>query len=102
MLAELATREICGACGIPPSLFQQNSDGTAQRESWRRFLFGTVSPLGRMVEADLRTKLDPDISLQWQELRASDLSGRARAFQSLVGGGIEIKRAAGLSGLLQD
>ena len=40
------------------------------------------------------------MSLSWQELRASDLSGRARAFQSIVGGGMEVEWAAGLAGLM--
>ena len=29
------------------------------------------------------------------------LSGRARAFQSLVGGGMDVGKAAGLAGLMQ-
>ena len=58
-----------------------------------------LSPLGRLVEAELRDKLDDEVSLSWQELRASDLSGRARAFQSMVGDGMEVERAAGLAGL---
>ena len=40
------------------------------------------------------------ISLTWDELRAADISGRARAFQSLVGAGMDLDRAAALSGLL--
>ena len=35
-------------------------------------------------------------------LFASDLSGRARAFASLVKSGMDIERAAGLAGLLQE
>ncbi len=33
-------------------------------------------------------------------LAASDVQGRARAFQSMVGGGMDIAKAAGLAGLL--
>ena len=62
-------------------------------------LFGVLSPLGRLVEAELQDKLEDTVTLSWQELRASDLSGRARAFQSMVGGGMEVERAAGLAGL---
>jgi len=43
---------------------------------------------------------DPAITLDWEELRASDIQGSARAFQSMVGGGMPIERAAALSGLL--
>ena len=34
-------------------------------------IFSVLSPLGRLVESELRAKLDEDISLSWQELRAS-------------------------------
>ena len=62
-------------------------------------LFGVLSPLGRKVESEPRRRLG-DVSLDWSELRASDLSGRARAFQSMVGAGIGISKAAGLAGLM--
>ena len=47
-------------------------------------------------------KLDDPVVLDWQELRARDISGRARAFQSMVGGGMDIAKAAALSGLMMD
>ena len=62
-------------------------------------LFGVLSPLGRKVESELRRRLG-DVSLDCSELRASDLSGRARAFQSMVGAGMDISKAAGLAGLM--
>lgn len=89
------------ACGLPPSLFV-NSDGTGQRESWRRMLFGVLAPLGKMVELEMRTKIEDGIRLHWDELRASDLAGRARAFQGLVKAGMSISEAAGLAGLMQE
>ena len=45
-------------------------------------------------------KLEVDVVLTWDELQASDLAGRARAFQSMVGGGMAIERAAALAGLM--
>ena len=46
-------------------------------------------------------KLDaPELALDWHELRASDIPGRARAFQSLVGGGMYIQQVAQVSGVL--
>ena len=81
-LARHASDEVYAACGVSSSLFS-SADGTAQREAWRRLLFSTIAPLGRIVENELRVKLDtPDLRLTWNELRASDLAGRARAFQS--------------------
>ena len=73
-LAELATREIYAACGLSSALFG-GSDAAGTREAWRLALFGTIAPLGRIVETELRRKLDDDVSLSWDELRASDLSG---------------------------
>ena len=66
------------------------------------FLHATIGPLARLVEAELRTKLDdPDLGLSFDSLFAGDLAGRARAFQSLVGGGMDVDKAAGLAGLME-
>ena len=99
-LHELASKEIALACGVPAALASPNPTGTGTREAWRQFLFGTVAPLGKLVAAELSLKLGASITLKWDELRASDLAGRARAFQSLVGGGMALSRAAALAGLL--
>ena len=40
--------------------------------------------------------------LTFDGLFAADLSGRARAFQSMVGGGMDVSRAAALAGLMAD
>ena len=100
-LHELASREILAACGIPPVLFAtSNPNGTAAREGWRQLLFGTAAPLGRLVVDELARKLETDIEIEWDELRASDIAARARAFQSLVGAGMDLAKAASLSGLM--
>ena len=57
-------------------------------------------PWGRLVEAELQDKLEDTVTLSWQELRASDLSGRARAFQSMVGGGMAVDQAVAVAGLM--
>lgn len=99
-LHKTATTEIFAASGIPPGIFDA-SQAAAARESYRQFLFGTIAPLGRLVEAELRAKLDePGLTLVWDELRAADIAGRARAFQSMVGGGMDPTKAAALSGLM--
>ena len=100
-LLELAAAENLAAVGLNSAVFGANS-GTAAREAWRMALFGVIAPLGRIVQGEIREKMDDGLTLEWRELRASDLSGRARAFQSMVGGGMEIERAAGLAGLLVD
>ena len=97
-LQNTATSEVISACGFNPSLFQ-TGPAAAIREAWRLALFGVLSPLGKLVQAELRAKLG-DVTLDWQELRASDLSGRARAFQSMVGGGMAVADAVSVSGLM--
>lgn len=99
-LLEQTRMEIMGLCGIPRALLSA-ADGSGQREAWRQFLFGTIAPLGAIIQAELRAKLSSTITISFDELRASDLTGRARAFQSLVGGGMDITQAATLSGLLE-
>ena len=98
-VASQATREVLAACGVSPALFDASA-AAAAREAWRQLLFGTIAPLGRLVSDELSRKLESDVSLDWHELRASDLQGRARAFQSMVGGGMDVAKAAALSGLM--
>ncbi len=95
-----AASEVLGACGVPVSLFtSDNSQG--QREAFRRFLHSTVQPLGALVAGELSAKLEADVTLGFDRLFAADLSGRARAFQSMVGGGMDPGKAAGLAGLME-
>ena len=96
-------RAIVAACGVPQALIFGGTGGaSALREAWRQFLHGSVAPVARLVEHELRTKLDaPDLSLNFDSLFASDLSGRARAFQSMVGGGMDVAKAAALAGLME-
>ena len=93
--------EVYAACGFNPSLFV-SGDSASLRESWRLALFGVVSPLAVKVEAELTAKLETDVTLGFSEMKASDVQGRARAFQSMVGGGMEVERAVALSGLLME
>ena len=79
---------VLGVCGIPPSLAVIPADGTGQREAFRRFLHATLAPVARTVAAELSVKLETEVSLTFPELGAADVSGRARAFQSLVGAGV--------------
>ena len=97
--AELASREVYAACGIPLSVVT-DSEGTGQREGFRRLMHATVTPLARIVGEELSAKFETPISLSFDQLFAADLAGRARAFQSLVGGGMDISKAASLAGLL--
>ena len=98
-LMECASREVLMSCGISPALFGA-SDGTASREAYRQCLHTLIAPLGNMVSAELSRKLEAAVTLDWQELRAGDIAGRARAFQSMVKAGMDLTKAAALAGLL--
>ena len=93
--------EIYSACGIPPGLYTVGAAASI-REAWRLCLFATIGPLGRIVLSELRQKLDDSLTVGWVDLRASDLQGRARAFQSLIGGGMSLPDAVAASGVLAD
>ena len=100
-MRQQTTRQVLAACGVPSTLIDR-SDGTDRRESWRQFLFGTIAPVGLLVAKELSFKLDGDVRLGWEELRASDLAGRARAFQSMVTAGMDVSKAAALAGLMME
>ena len=97
--AELAFAEVLAACGLSTALWD-DSQGTAKRESYRQALHSVIAPLGRIAAAELSTKLETNTRFDWQELRAGDITGRARAFQSMVTGGIDPSKAMALSGLM--
>ena len=98
--ADLASREVYAACGIPLSVVTE-AEGTGQREGYRRLMHSTIAPLGRIVSEELSAKFETDISLSFESLFSADLAGRARAFQSLVNGGLDPAKAASLAGLMQ-
>ena len=96
-----AFNAVLSACGTPPALFD-DSDGTAQRESFRRYLTLTVMPLAKALEAELTAKLETPVTLSFDGLYAHDLQGRAAAFQKLVAGGVAVNEALATSGLLSE
>ena len=88
-------RDVLAACGVPPSLLVPNSDGTAQRESYRRFLHTALRPMARLVESELRLKLDaPDLTLDMGDLHAADSEARSRSFRNFVRAGVDPRDAA--------
>ena len=103
-LAELrgqAFESVLSACGVPAELAVSGSQGTGQREAWRRFLHGTIQGAAAVISQELSRKLEVDITLSFDALFASDLSGRARAFQQMVTAGLDVTKAAGLAGLME-
>ena len=89
------SQAVLAACGVPPAL--GGGDGgsaTEMRESFRQFLHASVDPIARRVARQVKAAFDTDFGFSFDRLFASDLSGRARAFQSMVGGGLPVDEAA--------
>ena len=99
-VAEAAFSRMLAACGCSPALFD-DSDGTAKREALRQWHMGTVKPLARLLEHELSARLDTPVKLAF-DAYATDLAGRAQAFQKLVAGGVTVNEALATSGLLAD
>ena len=94
-----ASMAVLSACGVPVSLVT-DADGTSQRESWRRFVMGSVEPLLATVAQEIAAKLETRVTFDLSALWAHDLAGRAASFKSMVVAGMAIERAAALSGLV--
>ena len=92
--------EVLAACGVPPGMFQKMGD-SGQREAYRRWVALVVQPLAKLLAGELSGKLEAQIGIDLGGLWSHDLAGRARAFQSMVGGGMDVAKAAGLSGLME-
>ena len=100
-VADAAFARMLAACGCPPSLFAADADGTSQREGLRRFHLGTVVPIARMLERELTARLEADVRLRF-DTYPTDLAGRAGSFQKLVASGMDMAKAAAITGLLID
>jgi len=80
--------------GIQPALVLAATAG-AEREAIRRFLFSTLSPTAAIVAAELEEKLDLEgCTITFDRLGAADITGRARAYASLVNAEMDPERAA--------
>ncbi|MDE0338423.1 MAG: hypothetical protein OXI80_12190 [Caldilineaceae bacterium] len=86
---------LLAAAGVPVELVRGSGDA---REAWRRFLFATIEPVGRLVAAEARRVLGGSGRLDWADLAASDLQGRARAFRQLTDAGMDAEEARRICG----
>ena len=95
-------QSLTAACGVPAALVVAGQPATAMREAWRMFLHGSVSPVAARCAAAIGASFELEgVTFNFDRLFASDISGRARAFQSLVGGGMAVEKAAALAGLME-
>ena len=76
-----AAQAVLSACGVPASLVTTGSDGTAQRESWRRFVMGPVESLARLVEHELSAKLRARGAARLLQIVGARLRGAGRRLQ---------------------
>ena len=83
------------ALGVPAGILGAASD----RESWRRFILGSVSPLARSIAAELSAKLGREISVELKRAAGPDISARASAVIKLVTAGVPLADALSVSGL---
>ena len=100
-LRRQAEESLLGSCGGIPTSVLGAATATSSRESFRQFLHATISPVADDVAAQIGAQLGSEISFDFSKLQASDISGRARAFQSMVGGGMDVSKAAALAGLME-
>lgn len=93
---------LAAAGGVVGALLRGDSEGTALREAQRQFVNATIKPVAKIIQEELRVKLDtPDLALSFDSLFASDLAGRTRSFQAMVKGGMDVDKAAMLAGLME-
>ena len=84
-----------GHCVISPTFSRTLRESLATIRTCQRPAGSAPS-----VVSELSDKLDSNVTLSFDRMFAFDLSGRARAFQSMVGGGMDVAKAAALAGLM--
>ena len=99
LLRSAATASLLAAAGVSPALVASNTPAAAMRESFRQLLFLTIAPVGRIVGKEAQRVLGGDGALDWSALSASDVTGRARAYGSLVKAGMNKDEARAVAGL---
>ena len=97
-----AGQAVLGACGVPVDLFAGSGSGQAARAAWQRFISGSVQAVADLAAQELAVKLDvPDLSFSFDRLyTAGNQQERAASFAKLVQGGMDVQKAASLSGVL--
>ena len=99
-LSDMAFTRMLAACGCPPSLFVSD-DGTAQREAVRRWHLNTVQPITRLLEHELRQRLEVDVKLR-HDTYAMDMVSRAQVVSKLTQAGVALPVALAAVGLGED
>ena len=86
--------EVSVMLGLPPELEGEAGAGGAAREGWRRFIVGSAEPWARVVEEEVRRKLDdPGFRLSLDRLGGQDLRGRVLGYKALTEAGMSDEEA---------
>ena len=99
VLRQQVTGYLLAACGVPPGLVNPGATEVSAREDWRRFLHGSVQPIANMCAEEISRKAGTECTIMFDELFASDIQGRGRAFKSMVEAGLPVADARRLCGL---
>ncbi len=91
---------VLAACGIPADLVRHDADGTAQRESWRRWIMGTVQPMADLIADTASAALEVEVRFDFAGLHAHDITARATALGKLTDAGLPMEEAQRLVGLV--
>ena len=93
-LRSRSANDVLASIGVPASLFDPWSDGTATRESYRQLVLSTLQPWGKIIQSELADKLDsPDLRLSFAGLHGADLATRGRALRTMVDAGVPLAEA---------
>ena len=96
-LQDSAAMAVLRALGIPPGLY--SGSGGASREAYRQFYAVTVNPLAKLIEAELRVKLNlPELAISLDDLAAIDITAKSRAVGTLVQAGVPLPMAVQMAG----
>lgn len=91
-------QSVLSACGVHPALAGETSAG-ALREGWRVVLHGTLTPVSKIIANECGRKLGvPGLQINFHELYAADVTGRARALKGMVEAGIGLNEARKMVG----
>ena len=94
---------VVAACGVPITLIKP-SDGSSQRESYRRWVLTAVWPvdIAKPIEEELSAqKLETEISLDLSALSSWDKAAHTRGIKLLVDAGLSLAQAFEVLGLTE-
>ena len=101
-MVELRTRaelSVLACAGVPVTVLSQ-SDGTAKKEDFRRFLHLTLQPVGRIIAQQIGDALGVEgLSFDFSGIGAADIAAKARAYGTLVKNGVSPQDAGEITGL---